>query len=76
LKTTLNALNGAISYLLRFRVFKLIYLVPFLLLALQVLAQAGGEADAKTAWCTSGEDFDRNEEHGCFDFTDQITNRL
>jgi hypothetical protein len=29
--------------------------------------------DAKTAWCTSGEDFDRNEgEHGCFDFTDQI----
>jgi hypothetical protein len=31
----------------------------------------------KTAWCTSGEDLDRNKgEHGRFDSTDRITNRL
>jgi hypothetical protein len=36
-----------------------------------------GQADVKTAWCTSGEDFDHNKgEHGCFHCTDRITNRL
>jgi arylamine N-acetyltransferase len=32
-----------------------------------------GQADAKTAWCTSGENFDCNEgEHGCFDLQTEL----
>jgi hypothetical protein len=32
-----------------------------------------GQVDAKTAWCTSGENFDHNEgEHGCFDLQTKL----
>jgi hypothetical protein len=40
------------------------------------LGPGSGKQDAKTAWCTSEKNFDRNEgQHGCFHFTDRITNR-
>jgi hypothetical protein len=32
-----------------------------------------GQADAKTVWCTSGENFDRNEgEHSCSDLQTKL----
>jgi hypothetical protein len=41
--------------------------MPFLLLALQVLAQASGRKNCLVHIMTSGENFDCNEgEHGCF----------